>query len=149
MHSHALEDHEVVRHETSEVDVKLNGTSGTVIRIAKADVTLTNRYIRIASEGCTYTVAGKGDRNFTKVHVPLLCAKPHRFIQPWFGPYKWETQVQGALPLEPSGDAWTLTLTFSSGGAFEYRTKFLQAFGEASQAASEGMEEVLPAYSVS
>jgi len=141
-----MEAHEVLKWESDTVEARLNGSSGTSIKLSPAHLRLTNQYIRVSTRHHTYTVAGRGDRNFTEVRIPLLAAKPHRFIQPWFGPYKWETAVQAPLSIEPADDQWTLTLTFSSGGAFEYRTAFLKAFGEASQAASEGIDEVLPAY---
>lgn len=141
-----LETHEVVKWKHSSVGIKLSCGDGTSIA-CRCEVVLTNKHIRITPhEQRTYTVANKGDRTFRGAKVPILSARPHRFIQPWFGPYKWETQVGSKLDLEPQNALWTLNLTFYEGSAFEYRAAFLDIYGAASQAAQDGMEEALPAY---
>lgn len=142
-----LDAHEVVRWKHPNVGVWLSCGDGTSIT-CRSEVVLTNKHIRVVPRGQrTYTVANKGDRSFKGTKIPIAQARPHRFIQPWFGPYKWETHVSGRLDLEPQGALWTLNLTFYEGSAFEYRAAFLDIYGAATQAAQIGMEEALPAYS--
>lgn len=143
-----MEAHEVLKGEF-EADVRLKCQDGSEVNFSGSKIRVTNKYLQVVSRPTTYTVVGRGDRTVTGFKFPILHAKPHKFVQPWFGPYKWETHISGPAPegIEPRDGIWSMYLTFSSGGAFEYRIAFLNSYGAASQAAQEGMEEVLPAYS--
>lgn len=144
----SMETHEVSKGDF-RADVKLKSNDGTEINFSGSTIRVTNRFLQIVSRPATYTVRGKGDRTVSGFKIPILHAQPHKFVQPWFGPYKWETRISGPAPegIEPQNGMWSMYLTFSSGGAFEYRIAFLKSYGAAAQAAQEGMEETLPAYS--
>lgn len=143
-----MDAHEIVVFSLPEVSVRLTASDGTTVRCDCA-VTLTNQNIRLralSADGATYRVKNRGDRTFQTLAIPIASAKPHRFIQPWLGPYRWETAFV-TTAIEPAAETWTLQLTFNYGGAIEYREFFLRTYAEVQQAREAGMEEVLPAYS--
>lgn len=142
-----LKPHEIIKIAIPDVSTKLTASDGTTIK-CNSKVYVTNKSLILTCEnGAVYRVQGKGDREFHSVRIPILAASPFKFIQPLFGPYKWETTVQKRLDLLPADVSWKVQLTFSSGGAIEFRQNFVHSYRDAKQAKDLHIEELLPAYS--
>lgn len=141
-----LNPHELVVCIVREASLTLSNFENATKISAKVCVTVTNERIMFAPlSDVTYHVANKGDRVLPTFALPLSSIRETRFIQPWFGPYKYEMLSPTPDGIEPQA-MWTLTLSFTTGGVFDFHEKFSTSREAVRQAHMDNIPEPLPAY---
>lgn len=127
-------------------------TTAATIQSSHGTVYLSTRRLiyvpEIALESTTssYHIAGKGDRNFESVSIPLDRISDSHLHQPWIGPNGWVAvvaPVEGG-GMEPESSMWMLKLVFKDGGVYE----FVDAFTKSVEARQRGQGHIedLPVY---
>lgn len=141
-----LSTHEAEVWSLDEASLSLNNFEDDTKAFAKVRVTITtDRIVFSPLSDITYHVASKGDRVLPVISIPLYSIQESRLVQPWFGPYKYELLSASVPELEPQA-VWRLTLSFTSGGVFDFHSNFGSARASAVQARLDGIPEPLPAY---
>lgn len=146
--------HERELHRTN-VNLELKSLKdSTKISASNCEATLTTeRLIIVSPQEVTYRVFGKGDRTFHNTAIPLKRTpqaggfQQCRLVQPWFGPNRWEGLIIPAQQstFEPAYE-WGISLSFPSGGAFEFSEIFSDQARKVQAAQEQGIAEVLPEY---
>lgn len=145
------EPHEKFVFDNSNVTIKLTNFKDKTVIAADGRLRLSNSRLTIEAKPVTYRVIGKGDREFRSLSATVIVKdggiKESRLVQPWFGPNKWEAIVipSAVCSLEPRCP-WVLSISFNSGGVFEFTQQFGSFASAAAAAHSEGINEVLPPY---
>lgn len=143
--------HERIVFDNGNVTVTLTNFQDKSVIVATGRLRLSNSRLTLEAKPVTYRVIGKGDREFRSLSASIIVkdggVKESRLVQPWFGPNKWEAVLvpSSTSTLEPRCP-WVLSVSFNSGGAFEFTQQFSALASAALAAHQEGIDEVLPPY---
>lgn len=144
--------HERFIYQNKDIRLKLTNRVDTTTINTSGQLFLSNQRILVTSGSKTYRVQSKGDREFRSLSAPIVRQddggiQTSRLIQPWLGPNKWEAVLYPSKhgQFEPDCE-WTLTITFTSGGVFDFVEKFANAVSDLVNARENGIVEPLPPY---